>query len=388
MPTITLRSESGKWSHTTYTEDPLFSSILEPMKEAAGTLPHEITFTGSVADIIERNWHLVQTLMDKLMGNFDGLKFVMKHDLEQISYILNLPPNWEVYTVVDDKDSLPYRLAHMRILQDHLQKDDRLCKIVYECLDSNAQDIVCDCYEISGNSCDQYLHLRSYFGPYVLNLFNRLGNRWHISALTLINSINWYDVRASLPPVLCEGIPNMLILLVHALTGDAIQGIIPRFMLSYAGAEINVLDSAYKSIYKKLIQSSDISTLGLTDVLWTRNHTFSGNIHKIYGLYLDNIVKDTHFKIIRDCLETTKEGQNICNGNNIEAFIPFYPEIVRSIAKELGCDVLIVMRESILEYTNNVDLKAIHAAPKRARIELNIKRCNMFVQCINDYLNK
>jgi hypothetical protein len=142
---IRLYTASG-WSHETTVDDPLFSPILGSMREEGITLPESLELTGSVGEVIERDWALVEVVKqwqawDLLCQQTDLKKYVIertltrevirscrndhpayrppdrvlyRREVDELSRILSLPEGWETYTIVDAGDTPIQRLYHMR----------------------------------------------------------------------------------------------------------------------------------------------------------------------------------------------------------------------------------------------------------------------------------
>ena len=111
---VTLRTKSGKWQHTTTLDDPIFSDILAPYIDL-GETPEEVLLTGSVGEVIESNWgswEKIETSIDKTQPSF---ACILTPSLIQFATLLNLPAEWILFVGLDrSKMSYEERIEHYK----------------------------------------------------------------------------------------------------------------------------------------------------------------------------------------------------------------------------------------------------------------------------------
>jgi hypothetical protein len=121
MATVELVTESGKWRHVTRVNNELFSPILGAMVEEGIDIPSILTLYGSVAEIIERDWHLVMRLHEIMK---DSNSIVYRCDMEEIAQLLNLPYGWEAFVVIDMRSTKEVYLGHLQASYRYLMSEE------------------------------------------------------------------------------------------------------------------------------------------------------------------------------------------------------------------------------------------------------------------------
>jgi hypothetical protein len=129
MSKIILRSESGKWTYETTTDDAIFAPILGSMMEAGVALEEELVIPGALGEALEKGWKYIELLRswekwedeyDKCMLPSDVQRelptmpsVVLYKKIEVLSKALSLPYGWESHTVIDTSFSVQERTHHM-----------------------------------------------------------------------------------------------------------------------------------------------------------------------------------------------------------------------------------------------------------------------------------
>ena len=113
---VTLKTEGGKWKHTTTLDDPIFSDILAPYIDL-GETPEEVLLEGSVAQVIEKEWDWWRSLPAQYTTG-KLLPHIRRYSpsLDQFATILNIPPHWMLYVIVDRKS-----MSHELLVNHYIQ---------------------------------------------------------------------------------------------------------------------------------------------------------------------------------------------------------------------------------------------------------------------------
>lgn len=187
MAAIRLKSSSGKWTHTTKVDDPLFAPILGAMLEEGMTLPEELELPGSVGEELEKNWHLIgilhqwkkwaQKCKKSEVKNYYGMRnmildmppvvkkvavehivysppteVVWRHQIAVLAGILNLPEGWELYTAVDSRTPLVERIYHMKAVLEIMRKNTLHSKILAAYTTPSTDNIRAPYYKLDEDS--------------------------------------------------------------------------------------------------------------------------------------------------------------------------------------------------------------------------------------------
>ena len=383
---ITLRTESGKWEYKTTVSDPLFSSIFQPLQEATGELPPELTFSGSVADIIERDWYLIQDL-DKCSvelpnGEFYSLPrlFHPKKAFDQVKCILDLPTGWELYTTIDKTDPLPYRLEHMATCRDRLQEDEDLRRMLFHRCNRIAQEMICDVsdairgyYRQRATPPDSSLSLSDVIGPYLWNVwmgdYNANGLRT-IGVMTLLDNIDWYAMNAC--PTVIDKRPTRNyspltritsffteIQLDHLSSDEMYQEfyLVPPIVIysgEYKGTDV-VEEAARLNLYMKMMEFYPVDTrpetLGLGVILTLDKSSLHTLVcDRVSGIPLRHLVGRVHTRIMERVVCQTHKGRSVWQRKDAQQLIPFHDKIVTALAETVGLGVLRRMLTSLEHY--------------------------------------
>ena len=140
---IELRTENGKWTYKTTLNDPLFSGILGALAEEGMEVPNPFIFHGSVAEALEEEWTEVKLLLDwvewrnkyRKVGIIPALnsknpqpstRFPSLHRLSRLANILTLPAEWQIMTMVDNKNTpLQERVDHVWVVSEIMRNTAR-----------------------------------------------------------------------------------------------------------------------------------------------------------------------------------------------------------------------------------------------------------------------
>lgn len=392
MTAITLRSEDGKWTYQTTTDDPLFSTILTALRDIDKDLPSELVFTGVVGEILSRDWHRVENVLARMkcvesMG-IDPLpsSFVLRRDMEQINGILDLPTGWEVHTVVDDKDSLPYRLTHLSMCHQRLREDRRLRYAVYTRMPPGARVLL----TFSGRYLMKRIIRmvrREIYSPFnepstlttpiaahILNVLTQSA-RGYVTSIEMISKVNWNDVLALLPPI--PGTKrNISRTLAEWMTGHSASPPALRIYSVPAYSDYPEFALAQLDVYSKCIRLypsyTSPRTLGMGIILGYPEECPDF----VNAVLLYQFVWRVHTRVLQRYITDDATLKQEWSDKNPSVLIPHYPHIVSLLANTVGLYSL----RRILESLSVLREKDI---PMEV-----LERAYVFSESVREYLEK
>ena len=356
---IELCSKSGKWKHTTTTDDPLFSPLLGGMVEAGLELPRQLVIEGATGEILEQAWEYVLQLQECVEAGTRPEPYISRRDVEQVSHILELPRGWQMYTILDSTYSLEERIRYSSECREcigekiHTPQGMWINDVSLE-LTRGGMTIGLRVAWSSQSMSDMLRDLGLFFLPFYRNVWLQ-----HKSAdtLTTIDEVDWPVVHACLEkldwPSIAkdEGVHEIYLRLKRV--SDFFNGYPAEIPAVIAFNERTSIDPSLLSrVYYKMLglrsYASNTSFLGLGLLIYNRTY-YIGRSHPNGDVPLSELVGYVNSRIITRYLGTTEATIEAWRTESVEALSPYYMLAMKVLAEKVGLYPLRRIQASLQE---------------------------------------